>query len=128
MNKEDGEATSGTRGTSGSKDKKKKSTNRESEMTNKGGGGAKDQAKKKKKKMTLLDGFNKTNVEDNVVASFDIDLSGLVDGHTREVVRKLSAKLPPVVELDIKPVASAGKKKKDISKKVNSASKKKPTN
>lgn len=88
-------------------------------MSNKAMG--KDQGKKKKKKMTLLDGFNKTRVEDHILASFDINLSGLVDGHVREISRKFSAKLPPM-ETDLKPVASAGKKKKD-KKVVNSASK-----
>ena len=75
--------------------------------------------------MTLLDNFNKTNVDDKVVASFDIELSHLLDGHIKEMSRKFTAKLPPIEMSDIKPPPSTagggGKKKKDTPKKPTTA-------
>ena len=71
--------------------------------------------------MTLLDNFNKTNVEDKVVASFEIQLNELLDGHVKEMSRKFTAKLPPIETPEIKPPPSGMKKKKDTSKKVTSA-------
>lgn len=77
----------------------------------------KKDAKKKKTTASILDSYNLIKTEENILATFSLELNGLLDGNLREISKKYSCKLKePAPKLSESAVKKGDSKKKDAGK------------